>query len=211
MAKGQVVEGQYLKIYKATSALLVQIIGLVVFIFLIQWFKGWLFGWLFELTGWSFMNTVAQGDILLGIMLFLLVFWSLYKWLKWRSHYYEIYPDRIVIKKGIIARRQVEIQMEEFGALQIDQGIIGRLFNYGNLRFNVGSLGRVGRTLHQIPNPEYYLQLINSMLQHAPNPATQAAQQPSKAAAAPLPDINSTTTVKPQETDAIEGQVEIGS
>lgn len=170
MGKGLVVEGQYLKIYKATSALLAQILGMVVMVILIHWFKGWLFGWLFDLTGWSFMATLAEGTVLLMIMLICLLIWGIYLWLKWRSYYYEIYPDRIVFKRGIISRRRDEIQMSEFGALQIDQGVMGRLLNFGNIKFAVGSMGRVGRTLRQIPNPEYYLNLINGMLERVPAP-----------------------------------------
>jgi len=176
MARGQVVEGQYLKIYKSLNAVLGQIGGMVFFIWLIQWFKGWLFGWLYGLTGWSFLDQLAKGVWLVGFCLVLLVIWSIYLFFKWRSTYYEIYPDRVVIRKGIIARRRDEIQMDQFGALSIEQGMMGRMLNYGNLRFATGSMGAVGRTLRQIPNPEYYLQLINSMLNRVPKPKVPAIE-----------------------------------
>ena len=46
----------------------------------------------------------------------------------------EIDPLSAVIAKfGFISRRTVEININEVESIQVDQGILGRIFNYGTL------------------------------------------------------------------------------
>lgn len=40
---------------------------------------------------------------------------------------------RVIAKFGFISRRTVEINLQRIESIQIDQGVIGRIFNYGTL------------------------------------------------------------------------------
>lgn len=84
----------------------------------------------------SVVLVVSESDILsqifgLGIPLVLLSF-SLTNWLC-KYDEFVITNKRVVAKVGVIRRIAFELQSEQVESIEIHQGIIGRILNYGTL------------------------------------------------------------------------------
>jgi uncharacterized membrane protein YdbT with pleckstrin-like domain len=50
-----------------------------------------------------------------------------------RTSEFAVTNKRIIVKVGILRRRTVEILLRQVEALEVDQGILGRIFGYGTL------------------------------------------------------------------------------
>ena len=81
---------------------------------------------------------ISQGHdflILLGTIWFLIgLIWLPIVILLRASTEYAVTNERIIIKKGIIARNVKDLKLQQIEGTQVVQGIIGRVFNYGTLR-----------------------------------------------------------------------------
>jgi uncharacterized membrane protein YdbT with pleckstrin-like domain len=62
-----------------------------------------------------------------------------------RSHFTEILVtnQRVMIKVGVFRRQMAELNLEHLESFEVDQTVVGRLFNYGDLR----AIGTGGTTL----------------------------------------------------------------
>jgi uncharacterized membrane protein YdbT with pleckstrin-like domain len=58
---------------------------------------------------------------------------------------------RIILKRGFIRRHTVEMNMQKVESVDVDQTLIGRLFNYGNV--TVRGTGSTFETLRMIDAP----------------------------------------------------------
>ncbi len=58
---------------------------------------------------------------------------------------------RIIFKRGLIRRHTVEMNMQKVESVDVDQTLIGRLFNYGNV--TVRGVGSTFETLRMIDAP----------------------------------------------------------
>jgi len=85
-----------------------------------------------RLSAWALMGLIAWGVVLLpffGIGLLVL----LIAYLKFISTELAITNKRIIAKFGFISRRTTEINLNKVESLQVDQSVMGRMFNYGSL------------------------------------------------------------------------------
>ena len=41
--------------------------------------------------------------------------------------------SRIILKRGFIRRHTIEMNMDKVESVDVDQSLVGRLFNYGNI------------------------------------------------------------------------------
>src|SRR5262245_51100037 len=81
---------------------------------------------------WSLSHLFVLGVILLpvfGVGLVLLVM----AYVKYKTTELAITSKRVIAKFGFISRRTVEININKVESVQVDQGILGRIFNYGTL------------------------------------------------------------------------------
>lgn len=58
---------------------------------------------------------------------------------------------RIILKRGLIRRHTVEMNMQKVESVDVDQTLIGRLFNYGNI--SIRGTGSSFETLRMIDSP----------------------------------------------------------
>lgn len=70
---------------------------------------------------------------------------------------------RIMIKTGIAKRRLVELQLNRSEGLIIDQGIIGRIFNYGTIIIRSG--GTMEETFSPVADPYEFKRQINNAIE----------------------------------------------
>jgi uncharacterized membrane protein YdbT with pleckstrin-like domain len=81
---------------------------------------------------WSLWHLIALGIILLpafGIGLIFLI-WA---YVRYKTTELAITSRRVIVKSGFIRRRTIEININKVESIQVDQEILGRLFNFGTL------------------------------------------------------------------------------
>jgi len=81
---------------------------------------------------WSLWHLFALGLLLLPVFGLGLIFWVL-AYVRYKTTELAITTKRVIVKHGFIRRRTVEININKVESIQVDQEILGRLFNFGTL------------------------------------------------------------------------------
>jgi uncharacterized membrane protein YdbT with pleckstrin-like domain len=81
---------------------------------------------------WSLSHLFALGVILLPLFGLGLIFLVL-AYIRYQTTELAITSKRVIAKFGFISRRTIEININKVESVQVDQGILGRLFDYGTL------------------------------------------------------------------------------
>ena len=71
---------------------------------------------------------------------------------------------RVMMKTGVTKRRLVELQLNRSDGLVIDQGIIGRIFNYGSIIIRTGNLEEV---FSPVADPYEFKRQINNAIEES--------------------------------------------
>lgn len=101
--------------------------------------------------------------LILGL---LKIFITLFVVLQWLTTYYEIWPNSIVHKKGIIWKKEEKHTFGHIRLIKIEQGVLGRLLAYGTLSLYDYSLRRYA-SLYLIHNPIKYFHILDDLLPRA--------------------------------------------
>lgn len=78
----------------------------------------------------------TAGSILLTIGLVYLGI----QYLNWSSAEFVITNKRVILKTGIISRRLVELQLNKAEGLAVEQGLVGRMLNFGGVAVTSGGV-----------------------------------------------------------------------
>jgi len=81
---------------------------------------------------WSLWHLIVFGILLLpafGVGLVLLIM----AWVRYKTTELAITTRRVIVKHGFISRRTVEINIQKVESIQVDQEVLGRIFNFGTL------------------------------------------------------------------------------
>jgi len=98
-----------------------------------------------HISWWSQFWLVFLGIVTLVVAVGLVfIIWA---WIRVRSTELAITNRRIIAKFGFVKRHTVEINLEKVEALKVEQGVWGRILNYGTI-FISGS----GSSVAPIPN-----------------------------------------------------------
>ena len=81
---------------------------------------------------WSLSHLIAIGIVSLPLFGLGLIF-LLMAYIKYKTTELAITSKRVIAKFGFIRRRTVELNISKVESVQVDQGILGRIFNYGTL------------------------------------------------------------------------------
>ena len=54
-------------------------------------------------------------------------------YVRYKSTELAVTTKRVIVKHGFIRRQTVEINLNKVESIQVDQGVLGRLFNFGTL------------------------------------------------------------------------------
>jgi uncharacterized membrane protein YdbT with pleckstrin-like domain len=68
---------------------------------------------------------------------------ALYEFLRLRSIEQGVTNKRVIYKKGIISRKSEEMKLNSIETVEIDQGIAGRIFGFGNVTVTGRGLSNV--------------------------------------------------------------------
>ena len=81
---------------------------------------------------WSLWHYIGLGILLLPLfgagLIFLLI-----AWIQYQSTELAVTTKRVIVKHGFIRRRTVEINLNKAESIQVDQGVLGRVFDFGTL------------------------------------------------------------------------------
>ena len=81
---------------------------------------------------WSLTHLFVLGIVLLPVFGLGLIFLVM-AYIKYKTTELAITSKRVIAKFGFISRRTVELNINRVESIQVDQGILGRIFNYGTL------------------------------------------------------------------------------
>ncbi|MCC7547120.1 MAG: PH domain-containing protein [Burkholderiales bacterium] len=81
---------------------------------------------------WSLSGLILLGLVLLPLFGLGLIFW-IAAYIRYKTTELAITSKRVIAKFGFISRSTVEININKVESLQVDQSMLGRLFNFGTL------------------------------------------------------------------------------
>lgn len=81
---------------------------------------------------WSLSHLIALGLVLLPVFGLGLIFLVM-AFVRYKTTELAITSKRVIVKFGFIRRRTVEININKVESVQVDQAILGRIFNFGTL------------------------------------------------------------------------------
>ncbi len=85
-----------------------------------------------HLTLWGFFWWIFLGLLLLPLLGAGLLLW-LWAWIVYKSTELAVTNKRIIVKSGLIQRNTIEMFLDKVESIQVDQGIFGRLFDFGSI------------------------------------------------------------------------------
>ena len=86
-----------------------------------------------------------------------------------RASEFAVTNRRIMMKTGITKRRLIELQLNRSEGLIIDQGIVGRIFNYGTIIIRSGTLEE---SFSPVAEPYEFKRQINNAIEGSFAPIT---------------------------------------
>ena len=81
---------------------------------------------------WSLWHLIVFGVVLLPALGLGLVLLAV-AYVRYKSTELAVTTKRVIVKHGFIRRRTIEINLNKVESIQVDQGVLGRVFNFGTL------------------------------------------------------------------------------
>ncbi len=110
----------------------------------------------------AFVQFVSIGVlelIVLGAAIVIIVWWGIRPFIHWWFTHYVLTNERLIRRAGFIARRGVEIPLENINDVQFSQTVLERILRSGDLL--IESAGEMGQSrFSDIPEPEEFQSLI---------------------------------------------------
>jgi uncharacterized membrane protein YdbT with pleckstrin-like domain len=79
-----------------------------------------------------------------------------------RSSEFAITNKKVMLKTGVFSRKLVELQLNKSEGLQVSQGILGRLFNFGTIKITSGG---VVEKFAFLANPFEFKKQVNNAIE----------------------------------------------
>lgn len=97
--------------------------------------------------------------LLIGIVKIML---SVYIVLQWLNEYYEITPDSVIHKKGIIFRKLEQYRLDKVRAMSVQDTFMGELFNFATITLYDLRLNKY-LDMYLIHNPDRYAKILQTL------------------------------------------------
>ena len=81
---------------------------------------------------WSLAHLIVLGVLFLAAWGLGLIFW-LVAYIRYKTTELAFTNKRVIAKFGFISRQTVELNISKVESIQVNQGILGRIFNFGTL------------------------------------------------------------------------------
>ena len=118
---------------------------------------------------WSLTHLIVLGVLLLfafGAGLVLLI-WA---YIRYKTTELAITNKRVIAKFGFISRRTIELNINKVESIQVDQHVLGRMFNYGSLI--ISGAGNPQAPIPGISNPLQFRRAFMEAQDLAAHPRT---------------------------------------
>ena len=102
-----------------------------------------------RVSWWSQAGLLARG--VLTFVLIIGIYFRVKAWINVRSTEIALTTRRIIAKFGFIKRETVEINLDKVEALRVEQGVAGRVLNFGTIIFS--GAGTTIEPLRNIADP----------------------------------------------------------
>ena len=87
-----------------------------------------------HLSLWSLSGLLFFGVLLLPVVIGLFLLLS--AWIKYKTTELAVTNKRVIVKTGLISRKTLELNLAKAESIQVDQSLMGRLFDFGSLQVN---------------------------------------------------------------------------
>jgi uncharacterized membrane protein YdbT with pleckstrin-like domain len=109
-----------------------------------------------------------------GIIVFIALLGLVGSFMRASSSEFAITNRRVILKTGALKRKLVELQLTRAEGLRVDQGIIGRIFNYGSI---IVTSGNVTESFSPIAQPYEFKKEVNNAIEGSFAPIGNPAMQ----------------------------------
>lgn len=117
-----------------------------------------------KIFGLDISNPMIFLYIFLGIAIFK-IYLSSYVVLEWLNEYYEITPDYIYHKQGIIFRKVEQYNINNIRAMDIQDTFLSQLFNFATITLYDIRMNKY-LDLYLVHNPERYAKVLQELRPH---------------------------------------------
>jgi len=90
------------------------------------------------------------------------IFTAIFLFLKWANNYYILREKEIIYVTGIISRRERNYSLDNIQSISSEQGLVGRILNYGTIKIFSPALQRE-LFLTDIPDPKEVVEKIKQV------------------------------------------------
>lgn len=102
------------------------------------------------------------GLILISIIFFAQISLTIYAVVVWMNEYYELFPEYLIHRRGVVFRKESKFPIRNIRFIQVNQGILGKMLNYGTLTLLDGRRNKF-LDLYLIHNPVRYYQILDKL------------------------------------------------
>ncbi|MEP6829311.1 MAG: PH domain-containing protein [Rhizomicrobium sp.] len=81
-------------------------------------------------------------------------------WIRQTTSEFAVTNRRVIVKTGLLSRRTIEINISRVESVQVEQDIVGRLFNYGAI--TVIGTGGTKEPFTLIDNPQQFRRMVQA-------------------------------------------------
>jgi flagellar biosynthesis protein FliP len=124
----------------------------------------WLFALLLSLVGVVISPNSNPVISIVSFLFFLLVAGVIY--IKWKNTYYTLRPKSIELTTGLFEIVTRTLRLDTFAGIVIEQGLLGKLLNYGTIVLEYQAKENATEPLTFFPNPERYGKLIKERIKN---------------------------------------------
>ena len=87
------------------------------------------------------------------------------------SSEFAVTNKRVILKTGVLKRRFIELQLNKSEGLRIEQGLVGRMFNFGTIK--ITSAGVI-ENFNYLTKPFEFKKQVNNAIEGAFNPGVNS-------------------------------------
>ncbi len=106
--------------------------------------------------GFDFVKIINIGLFLFSI------FQAIAGYVRFTTSEYGITDQRIIMKVGFIRRDTLELMLKRIESIQVDQGILGRIFDYGSV--SIRGTGGSHDPFYNVPRPMEFRKLVQAQI-----------------------------------------------
>ena len=117
---------------------------------------------IFIILAFVFLASGKEIAILGGLFFLIALLSALSAFISFKTSEFGITNKRVLIKVGFIRRNSLETLLQKVEGIQVNQGILGRIFNYGTIL--IKGTGGTGNPFHKIEAPMEFRKKVQEQI-----------------------------------------------